>query len=722
MSEIGTDEASRAAARTSSNGHEPPTQRRWRSLEADLELFDAEPGPARPARVAITSYEFNGIVRNGGIGTACTSLARALVAEGHEVDLFFTGWADDPSPEAFERWTGRYAAEGMRLHWFDQASLVRQYDAPVYGAAHSLALYRQLAEHDAERPYDVIHFVESVGHGFYSLCAKRQGLAFQSATTVVGVHSPRRWMAEAHGELFDSPEYIADEFLELRSLELADIVVSPSVHMLDWLTARGVRLPERSYVQQYVTDFEQTPNGAERVTDDASQIDELVFFGRLEPRKGLVAFCEVLELLAKRSHRGLRKVTFLGRHASVDGMHSGKYIAERSERWPWEHEVLADLDRDDALEYLQQPGRVAVMASPMDNSPNTVYEAIGLRIPFVASSGGGIAELVHPDDRDEFTFDPCDLDQEKDPRRTRHRYTGDSLLAHLERILAGPVRAARFAIDPVVNRDAHLAWHRAVAATGGSGVHEVSPARQNGSPQVTTVDVADLGELEPRSPDDFVLLLDTGVECEPRLAAALLAAALSSSSSALVTSLGIKDLEADDGSTRESWFLPTGGPAPFGIVANCFGAGAVLASCATLERIGVLGGGQPSFAGGVAGVLARAAVGGEQIDIVPEALYRVPATATSSGGLLSASQTAHESFAAYHCFFIDPGVRDLASIASRAHADASAMRTRAEAAERAASEAQARLAVIQASRSWRLTGVLRRAGALARRGTRRSLV
>jgi len=687
---------------------------RWPSLEADLDLLGATSGQSRPARVAIASYEFNGVVRNGGIGTACTSLAKALAAEGHEVDLFFTGWADDPSEQAFERWEGRYAALGVRLHWFDYAMLAARYDAPVYGAAHSLALYEQLAEQDAERPYDVIHFVESVGHGLYSLLAKRQGLAFERATTVVGVHSPRRWMAEAHGELFDSPEYLADEFLERRSLELADVVVSPSAHMLDWLSARGVRLPERSYVQQYVTDFDRGANGRATATREA--VEELVFFGRLESRKGLPAFCEAVEGLAERPHGDLRRVTFLGRHAPVDGVPSDEYIATHAERWPWEHEVLADLDRDDALEYLGRPGRLAVMASPIDNSPNTVYEAIGLGIPFLASSGGGIGELVHPDDRHDMTFDPRDGEHGEidpaDPRAERSRHTGRPLLARLEDVLHRPVRTARFAIDPGSNRDVHLAWHRAVAGAPPAIIPPAAPSAQGGPP-LTVVDVAEVGGLPPGPGDEFLLLVDAGVEREPRLAGALLAAAQASPDAALVTSLGRRDLEAHDGSVQERCFLPTGGPAAFGIVANCFGRGVVLARRSIFERLGIFER-EAALGIGVAGVLMRAAVAGERVEIVPEALYRIPGVVSEQAppsrwdDQLAVMRPLHAQLGPEGAVFAD--------MAWRLARQREELNGRAFLAEYQLAATAERLEVITSSRSWRLTGMLRRlAGRLRRR-------
>src|SRR5258706_1012616 len=43
----------------------------------------------RPLRICIASFDFVGPVRNGGVGTAFTSLGEALAAAGHEVTFLY---------------------------------------------------------------------------------------------------------------------------------------------------------------------------------------------------------------------------------------------------------------------------------------------------------------------------------------------------------------------------------------------------------------------------------------------------------------------------------------------------------------------------------------------------------------------------------------------------------------------------------------------------------
>jgi glycosyltransferase involved in cell wall biosynthesis len=682
--------------------------RTWPGLEADISSLGAETAGG-PARIAIVSYEFNGVVRNGGIGTACTSLARELAEDGHEVDLIFTGWADDPSDEAFDRWRKRYRKLDLTLERIDPEEIV-SHDTVLYNASHSLALYRLLRDRDRERPYNVIHFVESVGHGFYSQLAKRQGLAFQSATMVVGVHSPRRWLTEAHGIPFDDPLEIGDEFLERRSIELADVVVSPSAHMLDWLEKHGVVLPARSYVQQYVTRFGRDP-GPRRIGEAASngggsKVRELVFFGRLEPRKGLPVFCDALDLLADGEYADLERITFLGRPVPFADVSSADYVLQRARSWPWECSVRDNLDRDAALDYLSVPGRLAVMPSSMDNSPNTVYEAIGLGIAFLASRGGGTAELVHPDDYERATYDPRDPEAEEidpaDLSRTRRRHTGRVLAERLEQTLAQPARPVRFAVDPVVNARAHVAWHRAAAAVVVDPVVAVEPADLSAvsSPALA---VADIGAAS--ATDELLLLVDSEASLAPGVGDVLRRAAAACPDASFFTGLGSFETAGPDAAS-ERHYLPVGGPPVAGLLGNCFGVGAALARRDALERLGILLDGLPPGAG-VADVLARAALGGERIDVVPEVLYRLPAGSVR-GDWLSGDLGPRRTLAAYKHALADQQACDIAGVATRALAEKARLEERVEAAESAAAGANERLATILSSRSWRLTGTARR--------------
>jgi hypothetical protein len=172
-------------------------------------------------------------------------------------------------------------------------------------------------------------------------------------------------------------------------------------------------MPAQVYQQQYVMPVDEVTKRKigipiEGLVIDAEErspipIKELVFFGRLETRKGLKLFCNALRAMEPELN-GIQ-VTFLGRINLVDNKLSDSYLHAALQDASFSWQILSSLDRADALSYLKVPGRLAVICSPVDNSPCTVYEAIEYGIPFIASTGGGIPELIHPNDRQNVLFD-----------------------------------------------------------------------------------------------------------------------------------------------------------------------------------------------------------------------------------------------------------------------------------------------------------------------------
>ena len=178
-----------------------------------------------------------------------------------------------------------------------------------------------------------------------------------------------------------------------------------------------------------------------------------MFFGRLETRKGLELFCDALDLVADDPEPPEFRVCFMGSETHVEGIPARDYLRERARSWPWRVRVESGLNQPQAVAYIREPGRLVVMPSPVDNSPNTVLEALGLGIPFITSRGGGIPELIHPLDLELATFAPTDAHLRRvDPGDARGFVAGlsaEPLAAALRRAATGrEVARPRFAADP----------------------------------------------------------------------------------------------------------------------------------------------------------------------------------------------------------------------------------------------------------------------------------
>ena len=448
---------------------------------------DFSTAPTTPLRICVASYEVVGPTHNGGIGTANTSLAHALGRAGHDVTLLFTG-SVDADAEDVARWRALHAEHNVALQTLPTDSAAhRTVEIPHFNARRAYMLYEWLRARDAEHPFDVLHFPECQGHGYYVTLAKRARVAFQQMLIVAGAHSSTRWCAEANREPLRSIDALVDEHMERRSVALADVLVSPSAYMIDYMLERGWSLPERRFVQQYVLPASTRTARPRR----PHPVRELVFFGRMETRKGLVTFCDALDRLAADTPQLPLSVTFLGRPEHIGGTPSVEYVAARAERWPWPHRILGEMPRADALAYLRRPSCLAVMPSTIDNSPNTVSEAIGLGIPIITSRSGGTGELLHPLDVPACTFAGASVAGGLPPASADQAPSDGDAAGLADRIRAAvehPVCAPRFAVDHEVNEATHVRWHEAaVAALRTDEVPGPGPTPTDDHPTVSVV-------------------------------------------------------------------------------------------------------------------------------------------------------------------------------------------------------------------------------------------
>lgn len=371
---------------------------------ADATL-DAAFARATGPRVLIVTPDILGPIRNGGIGTAFAALAQTLAVAGHAVTILYTlgGHSEDGGDIA--RWTAHYAVLGVRFIpiWLERGQPLL--DAPHH-AWRAYRVYLWLKQHQGD--YDLAYFPEWKGEAYYALQAKRVGLDFAALRLVVVTHSSTTWADSGNHQLPQQFDDLLLEFLERRCVELADVLVSPSRYMLDWMRERGWRWSAPAHVLQNLmpeAPADAVPAGSTADAAADTAITEWVFFGRLERRKGLLVFLEALRQMPL-AVRECVQVTFLGKAIATPQFDSLSTIRQRLDGWPRPLRLLTDYDRDQALAYLQQPGRVAVIASLVENSPYTVLECVLKRIPFIAADVGGIAELVHPEDRERALFQP----------------------------------------------------------------------------------------------------------------------------------------------------------------------------------------------------------------------------------------------------------------------------------------------------------------------------
>ena len=430
-------------------------------------------------RVCIVTKEFLGPFRNGGIGTATTGLALTLAAGGFPVTVLYTGAVWTPDVD-LARWKKHYASLGIELAALSIEQM-KSLGGPVRDCGFGVPWL--VYEFLRMRHFDIVHFNECGGDGSLTIAAKHLGIAWERTLFVVGLHSPSQWFLELNGTIPTTPLLAAHNHAERLSVRYADVLWSPSRYMLDWAREHEFQFPGDAIVQQYTLAL-QPGNDRKR---ESTRPREIVFFGRLEERKGLRLFCDVIESLQAELIDARIAVTFLGKPGRCGRMYGDEYVHSRAREWRSPVRLLTDLDQSEALAHLAAGDRLAVMASQVDNSPCTVYEALECGIPFMATRTGGIPELIDADDRGGVLFDP----------------TFDALRDALRQVLRHGVPVARPAVPQDETKRRWIALHERWESL----LRERAPARDRAAPGAVAI-------VDHRSGDDLAQTIDSLERCD----------------------------------------------------------------------------------------------------------------------------------------------------------------------------------------------------------------
>jgi glycosyltransferase involved in cell wall biosynthesis len=347
-------------------------------------------------RIAFVADELLGYAGNG-IGTTTTFVSLALARAGHDVEVVFAGSAP-PGPIEPE-WQRLYDDAGVHVR-----VVPRGEENVVPGPFARARDVERVLRSDTP---DVVVVQDLGAPAYTSLRLRRLGLAFERTAFVVFCHGTRQWITDVSRKVRVLPGAHAVTALERASVELADAVVSPSAYLVDWMRGEGWQLPEQTFVIPHVSRAAATgepppaPQGG-----GLDRVERLAFFGRLEERKGVRPLVGALnslepELLARID------VEFIGRPTPpwpVEQVTS--LLSERTRTALRGLSFETALDQHEALDRLRRPGTLALMPSFEENSPNTVYECLENRIPFIASDVAGIRELVAPEDHGRVLFEP----------------------------------------------------------------------------------------------------------------------------------------------------------------------------------------------------------------------------------------------------------------------------------------------------------------------------
>ena len=390
---------------------------------------------AYKGRIAIVTPDIVGPVKNGGIGTACFHYARTLAGAGYEVDVLYS---DNVEDEARERWRAWYAERAIAFLTLDD---VPRTSLPTSGLRWFTEQSHRIMDFLRGRHYDYVIFQDWHANGFWSVRARQLGAAFENTPIGVISHSPNEWQKVGMQSFGANPvEEAALEWAERQAIAGADILISPSRHMIEWLRDHGYKLPPRVAVCP-ITFEDATSTGRPETVDR----DHVIFFGRLETRKGLHLLGDALREMKRAGARLPRRISCLGKPAEVQGRPAAEYIRDlKADISEIDFFIKINFDYNEAIDYIKRSNGIVVIPSILDNYPMTVIESIVNGFSFIASDAGGIPEMIDPVLCFPATMEGLKRKLEELPRldfaRLRHRYepgmARQTWLTHVAEVIA----------------------------------------------------------------------------------------------------------------------------------------------------------------------------------------------------------------------------------------------------------------------------------------------
>lgn len=367
-----------------------------------------------PVAILVTP-EYEGIFKNGGIGTYYATLSKKLAAQGAYIILIlcqtqrnFHGESTVPHiRHIFSAYEAQQVLEIQPVH-LAILSQFKEWDWVESESYKILFLIQAIAAHFTQSPI-YIEFPDLCGLGYRTIQAKRSGLLGKNCTTAVTMHSGQEWLNEAHEKyIVEGGNWFRNVYsYEQYSFENADLAfflssfMEAKVKSYGWKTSHAVHLP---YCFPIVPPLDKNrPMLAKASLNLKREQIPIVFFGRLEERKGLLTFIDAIQQLGEKISRQIY-IIFLGKNVPLHSvklqpLDSQQYIKKKLGN-KFDYTILSDLFSQEAIALVHELAPAIVcLTSPQENFPNSSLEMGQLPVSLVVSNTGGFRETLNWIDR-----------------------------------------------------------------------------------------------------------------------------------------------------------------------------------------------------------------------------------------------------------------------------------------------------------------------------------
>ena len=358
-------------------------------------------------KICIASSGIIGPTGAGGVAK-CTSNLIDLVKrinndtknrKNIELTILYTGHPYYHSND-FEYWKKQFESKFINVTFN-----VVDTSIATYGTAFMKRSYNVLQYFNKSNiTFDKIIFHDFQGIGYYTTLAKKSGLGFEKTKLIINTHGNLRLSNFFGKKMTKNHEDLITMFMETKSVENSDFVISPSQFYLNWWKDYATINDKQSMVLNNIAHKEIDDDLIESANNGTKY--NISFFGRLETLKGISLLIQALNHMEDYKHTDDRfaevmnniTVNFIGNSVDIFGVKSTDFIKNNCVNIIEHINIITDFDTKKAFEYMRSNNSVMVLPTLGENSPCVISEALVNEVPFIASDIPGIKELLHEDD------------------------------------------------------------------------------------------------------------------------------------------------------------------------------------------------------------------------------------------------------------------------------------------------------------------------------------
>lgn len=361
---------------------------------------------SKAEKIAIlATSEYEGIYKNGGIGTYYKNLGEKLTAEGWYVILLLCYTTDSFAgksklPEIRHIFSNYEIEQVLNLQPVHLTILSEVRQDIIDYQSFCCLLFTQAIVSCFNNSHVYVEFPEMMGIGYRTVQAKESNLLGSNCITAVTMHSGHEWIYEANeiSSVAYPPYFLQACHYEQSSFENADLPFFPSYYLKSKVESYGWKASHAMHMPYFVPIVKLDSSLKNNLPEISKDKIPVVFFGRLEERKGICVFVEAIKLLNSRL-KGYVHIIFVGKVVDLNSfevkhINSQQYIEQEFSN-EISYSIISDFYSKEAIQFvseLEQP--IVCLTSHQENFPNSALEMGQLPVSLVVSDTGGFRETL----------------------------------------------------------------------------------------------------------------------------------------------------------------------------------------------------------------------------------------------------------------------------------------------------------------------------------------